>query len=165
MEPSPGHIINSIRDIERRTRLRPCRLADLKRLEEELDGVVNAVRCAREAQRAQEVLAAEGLEWRSAVQAARAALRKAMAEHEAAQWEVEQLKEMVRRGHVHEAARRRPRCHANARFGDLVLDFVSDAVVKQQNRQQWIFAAGVIVTGMVLIAIAIIEVLKRSTPN
>jgi hypothetical protein len=96
---------------------------------------------------------------------ARGAIRSAMTEHERARREVCRLEEMVRRGHMHEAMKEHAKLQTPSIFPDLNCDFVEIAVVKQQTREQWLVAVLMAVVGVVLIAVVVIELMKRSPSN
>lgn len=161
IEPSVDNI-EILRGVEKRAHARPCTLEGLACLERELEDWIRNLRREREKKRERSSIEPETLELRSAMQAARGAIRKSKDEHEAARLEIRRVAEMVRRGHVHEAALLRANGLPNSRFSDLNLDFVGVAVAKQHSREWWLVAVTLATTGIILVIITLIELLKRS---
>ena len=151
--------------IEKRANARPCTFNDLDGLERELRERIQAFRMERETRRQVVVIESESPELRKAMGDARCAIRRAMAEHESASREIGRLEEMVRRGHVHEAAREHAKLQTSWIFTDLNCDFVGAAVEQQQTREQRLVAAVVVAVGAILIVITLIELMNRSKPN
>jgi hypothetical protein len=162
VEPDVDYI-TFLQDVERRADVRPCTLHGLDCLEGELEDHIREFRRNREARREKSIIEPEAPELRSAIQYARNAIRRAKTEHEAARMELSQLAELVRRGHVHEAAILQANVFLYSQFADLSLDFVRAAVAKQRSREQRLVAAILVATGIILAIVTLVELLKRSS--
>ena len=127
-----------------------------------MEDYIGELRREREGRREKSVIEPESRELRSAMQSARNAIRTAKAEHEAARIEISRVAQMVKCGCVHEATILLAKGLPNSRFADLNLDFVGEAVANQRSRELWLVGTALVATGIILVILTIIELLKRS---
>lgn len=155
----------ALKAIERRALARPCTLAELRDLRRELEDLIIAIRRGREARRAYGAIEAEQANLRESIHLARRAIQGAIVEHENARIEINRVAKLVRSGRVEEAAMLRSQGLIGSQFSDLDLDFVEQAVKRQQSVEQQIFVAALIAAGVLLVVVSFVEILRRSLRN
>ena len=155
-------LIETLQDLTRKTRVRPCARHDLECLERELAEILKAYRERDFRLPASQTSPAETAEILNATDAARSALREGLLAHDQAQSEVEQVRQWVARGHLHasviEANRLR---HSVEIFSDLSLDFVTEAVKQYDQRQRRLITLATILAGGILLTATCIEILGK----
>lgn len=159
------HDLADLQAIERRAMARPCTLAGLRGLRQELEDLIAAIRRGREVRRAVAGLEAEPAELRTAMRLARRAVQGAIVEHEKARIEVSRVTGMVQSGRLAEAAMLRSQGLVGGQFSDLDLNFVEHAVKRQQSLEQRMFVAALTFTGVLLVIVCLVEILRRSVKN
>ncbi|MCW5558265.1 MAG: hypothetical protein KIT22_10600 [Verrucomicrobiae bacterium] len=152
----------ALRALEQRAQARPCTLAELLRLQQELESQLATFRRQREVHRATTTIAAETAELRMAVHSARMAIQNSLTAHALAQNEINRLSALVGRGHVQVVALLRLQGLVGGEFSDLNMDFVDDAVVREQAREQRLLVAVLTATGVLLGIACLVEIWGRS---
>lgn len=150
-----------IRAFEERARHRPCTRAILHNLEREFEEYVVSLRGERELRRAQSPIEPESASFHKALHSVRIAIREAQAEHSRASCQFGRVRELVRLGYVHEARIMATQNVISGKFADLDLDFVQDALLKQQKRELRLLRGFLVFTGVVFGVVCLVETLHR----
>lgn len=155
--------VTSLHDLEKRVQERPCTRDGLKSLERELEEQLKTHR-EGDPERLPTTISGPNIsELLVATDAVRIALHQGFLAHDLAQFEIEQVQELVARGHIRAAVMATNTIrHKLEDFSDLNLDFVAKAETQHDLRQERLIILGVILTAGILLATIIVELLRRA---
>jgi len=138
----------------------------LQSLEREFEERLRAMRERNEGPFPPEGLRPDTAEVLRATDAVRAALREGFVEHGRAQSEILRVQQLTARGHMRQAVVESVNIRRKvAGFSDLNLDFVAEAVKRQERRQRRLITLGLVLAGGIILAATIIDLLRRANPH